>query len=61
MSDLPANDPARCENRATCPACGNPIDYCQGHGELGDPVGREILARHDLGDHSCCARFGIDD
>src|SRR5215475_13475552 len=20
-----------------CPACGNPIDYCQGHGDIGDP------------------------
>lgn len=26
-----------------CPVCGEPIDYCQGHGEIGDPEGRAIL------------------
>ncbi len=37
-----------------CPACGSVIDYCQGHGEIGDPVGRAILDKHDDGDHSDC-------
>lgn len=22
-----------------CPYCGEPIDYCHGHGEIGDPEG----------------------
>jgi hypothetical protein len=43
-----------------CPACGEPIDYCQGHGEIGDPIGRAILERHDDGDHSLCHPAGCD-
>lgn len=39
---------------AECPACGSPIDYCQGHGEYGDPAGFAILVAHDLDDHSGC-------
>jgi hypothetical protein len=38
-----------------CPACGSIIDYCQGHGEIGDPDGFAILALHDSGDHSECS------
>ena len=26
-----------------CPACWSPMDYCQGHGEIGDPEGFAIL------------------
>ena len=37
-----------------CPACGDVIDYCQGHGEIGDPQGFAILQAHDDGDHSGC-------
>lgn len=37
-----------------CPACGEYPDYCQGHGEIGDPYGREALQRHARGDHSVC-------
>lgn len=37
-----------------CPACGDRIDYCQGHGVIGDPRGRAILDRHDSGDHEHC-------
>ena len=37
-----------------CPACGAPIEWCQGHGELGDPDGFLILALHDNDDHSEC-------
>jgi hypothetical protein len=43
---------------AHCPACGDPIDYCQGHGEIGDPEGRRILTQHDLGFHSECHPLG---
>lgn len=38
-----------------CPACGSPIDYCPGHGAIGDPVGHAILVLHDDDDeHSMC-------
>lgn len=30
------------------------MDYCQGHGEIGDPVGFATLRRHDEDDHSEC-------
>lgn len=30
------------------------MDYCQGHGEIGDPWGAKILQDHDNGDHSQC-------
>lgn len=43
-----------------CPACGDPIDYCQGHGEIGDPKGYAILQRHDSGDHSTCNIFNCE-
>ena len=39
---------------ALCPACGNPVDYCDGHGVIGDPVGWGKLRAHDKGDHSAC-------
>lgn len=38
----------------TCPACGAPIDYCNGHGLMGDPLGYEVLVMHADGDHSKC-------
>ena len=44
-----------------CPACGDPIDYCQGHGEIGDPVGAQILAAHEWGEHNNCNPRGCDD
>jgi hypothetical protein len=37
-----------------CPVCGSPIDYCQGHGKIGDPNGALILRLHDRDDHSHC-------
>ena len=37
-----------------CPACGEFIDYCQGHGEIGDPWGFATLTAHDAGDHESC-------
>lgn len=45
---------------ARCPACGDPIDYCQGHGEMGDPAGFAILAAHDGDDHSECHPDGCE-
>lgn len=44
-----------------CPACGQPIDYCQGHGIIGDPAGYAVLSMHDNGDHSQCHPAGCDD
>lgn len=44
-----------------CPACGDPIDYCQGHGEIGDPIGAMILKQHDDGFHDGCHPAGCDD
>lgn len=32
---------------STCPACLEPISYCQGHGPIGDPAGYAILQAHD--------------
>ena len=26
-----------------CPICLDPMDYCQGHGEMGDPEGFRML------------------
>lgn len=45
---------------STCPACGSPIDYCQGHGLIGDPHGANVLIEHDNGDHSNCHPDGCD-
>lgn len=42
------------ESEPECPACGEGIQWCQGHGEIGDPDGAAILAAHDEGDHSRC-------
>jgi len=44
-----------------CPACGDVIDYCQGHGEMGDPAGFAILTAHDDDDHSECDPDGCDE
>ena len=41
-----------------CPACGDLMDCCSGHGEIGDPVGFTILAAHESGEHDEC--FGGD-
>jgi hypothetical protein len=46
---------------ARCPACGELMDYCQGHGEIGDPYGYAILQAHDNGDHSMCSENGCDE
>lgn len=54
-TDIPGD-----EDVARCPACGDPIDYCQGHGEIGDPAGFAILEAHDAGDHTGCHPDGCD-
>jgi len=38
-----------------CPVCGEYSDYCQGHGEIDDPIGHAVMLKHDQGDHSECA------
>ena len=43
-----------------CPACGSVIDYCQGHGEIGDPSNAAILALHDGGYHFRCHENSTD-
>jgi hypothetical protein len=42
------------ESDYVCPACGNPSDYCPGHGEMGDPNGYVILEMHETDNHSSC-------
>lgn len=44
----------------SCPACGQYIDYCQGHGETGDPQGHAILVNHDEGMHEACHPDGCE-
>jgi hypothetical protein len=43
-----------------CPACGEFASYCQGHGEIGDAEGFDILQRHDADDHEDCHPFGCE-
>lgn len=49
------------QEESRCPACGSPIDYCQGHGEYGDPEGYMILLSHDQGTHKGCHPEGCED
>lgn len=56
--DPEVDDPA--EDEARCPACGWPISYCQGHGEIGDPSGFAVLQCHDRGDHASCHPDGCE-
>ena len=45
-----------------CPACGDVIDYCQGHGPVGDPFGYQILLNHCENDkHDQCHPSGCSD
>lgn len=37
-----------------CVACGATMDFCPGHGEIGDPIGNAILKAHDNEDHTMC-------
>lgn len=43
-----------------CPACGQAIDHCLGHGMLGDPVGYHALTMHGDGDHTLCHPNGCE-
>jgi hypothetical protein len=49
------------EHVSRCPACGDLIDYCQGHGMLGDSIGATILHLHDEGHHENCHPAGCDE
>lgn len=49
--------PGFAEIESGCPACGEPIDYCPGHGEIGDPAGQAILSAHDKGEHGECSPY----
>lgn len=44
-----------------CVVCGEHSDYCQGHGEIGDPDGYAILMAHDNDGHSKCNPAGCDE
>lgn len=44
-----------------CPACGELIDYCQGHGSMGDPRGAAILTLHENDLHEHCNPDGCDE
>lgn len=48
------------ESVSLCPVCGDPVDYCQGHGQSGDPVGASILSAHDDGYHGRCHPAGCE-
>lgn len=49
-----------CESEA-CPACGSVIDYCQGHGPIGDYEGYAVLIAHDDDDvHIYCHPDGCE-
>lgn len=48
------DDPGWVDDSPICPACGAVVDYCQGHGTIGDPIGAAILAAHDEDDHGMC-------
>lgn len=43
-----------------CPVCGNAEDYCQGHGEIGDPTGHRVMLQHDSDYHRDCHPQGCD-
>jgi len=47
-------EPEQVDDITFCPACNQPHDYCSGHGQIGDPVGFEVLRRHDADDHEDC-------
>ncbi|QAU07324.1 hypothetical protein SEA_NOSILAM_83 [Gordonia phage NosilaM] len=61
VESIDAHYGADVETDPRCVACGEPIDYCQGHGEIGDPVGAAILDAHDDGDHNNCHPLGCDE
>lgn len=48
------DDTADYGHEGICPACGEFISYCPGHGPMGDPHGAETLRLHDLDIHNVC-------
>jgi hypothetical protein len=61
LAELDDDDFDDIEYIGRCPACGDLIDYCQGHGTIGDPRGAAILESHDNGEHRDCHPDGCDD
>lgn len=45
-------------DESRCPACGEWMSFCQGHGEIGDPRGWGIMNMHDEGWHGLCHPTG---
>lgn len=45
---------------ACCVVCGDPYDYCQGHGDIGDPNGARIQRLHDEDIHVECHPRGCE-
>ncbi|WNM69993.1 hypothetical protein SEA_GUYFAGIERI_90 [Rhodococcus phage GuyFagieri] len=43
-----------------CVVCGEVIDYCNGHGPIGDPDGARVLDDHDNDEHSGCHPAGCE-
>lgn len=41
-----------------CVVCGDPADYCHGHGPIGDPRGAQIERQHKCGNHVDCHPHG---
>lgn len=48
-------------HESKCPACGDPADYCQGHGMIADPYGWGVLRAHDNGHHADCDPRGCSE
>lgn len=49
------------ERPSRCPACGDIMDYCQGHGKSGDFRGWRILVDHwENDEHIDCHPDGCD-
>ena len=54
LDDYPSDEDDDEEYVSVCPACGEFIGYCLGHGDMGDPDGAAILDAHDDGIHDVC-------
>ena len=60
LNDYPADvEDDEEEYVSVCPACGEFIDYCLGHGDMGDPDGAAILDAHDDGIHDGCHQAAV--
>lgn len=54
-------DASETESVSLCVVCAEPIDYCQGHGRIADPIGASILSAHDDGYHGRCEPEACED